>query len=86
MQGASANTSVPGPTGRAPTAGPNASSPPSSPGWAYGTIYRNSDERRAALHGWLDHYTRRRPHGSLNRQTPLERLHALGNNVLGSYT
>jgi len=54
-------------------------------GWAYGTIYRNSDERRAALHGWLDYYTRRRPHGSLNRQTPLERLHALGNNVLGSY-
>jgi len=56
-------------------------------GWAYGAIYRNSSERRDALPGWLDHYTRRRPHRSLGRQTPRERLHALtGNNVLGSYT
>jgi transposase InsO family protein len=55
-------------------------------GWAYGAIYRNSDERRSALAGWLDYYTRRRPHRSLSRQTPLERLHALNpNNVLGSY-
>src|SRR5690348_13603544 len=55
-------------------------------GWAYGAIYRNSSERRDALPGWLDHYTRRRPHRSLGRQTPRERLHALtGNNVLGSY-
>jgi transposase InsO family protein len=55
-------------------------------GWAYGAIYRDSDERRNALAGWLDYYTRRRPHRSLSRQTPLERLHALNrNNVLGSY-
>jgi transposase InsO family protein len=25
-------------------------------GWAYGAIYRSSDERTAALDGWLDHY------------------------------
>lgn len=55
-------------------------------GWAYGAIYRTSHERRRALAGWLDHYNRRRPHGSLNRQTPAERLHALRNNVAGSYT
>jgi transposase InsO family protein len=56
-------------------------------GWAYAAIYRNSDERRHALAGWLDFYNRRRPHRSLGRQTPLERLHALNrNNVLGSYT
>jgi transposase InsO family protein len=55
-------------------------------GWAYGAIYRNSDERRRALAGWLDFYNRRRPHRSLGRQAPLERLHALNrNNVLGSY-
>jgi transposase InsO family protein len=55
-------------------------------GWAYGAIYRNSDERRRALAGWLDFYNRRRPHRSLGRQSPLERLHALNrNNVLGSY-
>jgi transposase InsO family protein len=56
-------------------------------GWAYGAIYRNSDERRQALTGWLDFYNRRRPHRSLSRQAPLERLHALNrNNLLGSYT
>ena len=55
-------------------------------GWAYGAIYGSSDERRSTLAGWLDHYTRRRPHRSLGRQTPLERLHALNrNNLLGSY-
>ena len=55
-------------------------------GWAYGAIYRDSDERRRALPGWLDFYNRRRPHRSLGRQAPLERLHALNrNNVLGSY-
>ena len=56
-------------------------------GWAYGAIYRNSHERRRALTGWVDHYTRRRPHRSLGRQTPLERLHTLNrNNLLGSYS
>jgi len=56
-------------------------------GWAYGAIYRDSDERHRALAGWLDFYNRRRPHRSLGRQAPLERLHALNrNNVLGSYT
>jgi transposase InsO family protein len=53
-------------------------------GWAYGAIYGNSAERTRALAGWLDHYNRRRPHGSLNRQTPLQRLAAL-NNLPGSY-
>jgi transposase InsO family protein len=33
-------------------------------GWAYGAIDRNSDERRAALAGWLYYYTRRRPHAA----------------------
>jgi transposase InsO family protein len=56
-------------------------------GWAYGAIYRTSDERRLALTGWLDFYNRRRPHRSLGRQAPIERLHALNqNNVLGSYS
>jgi len=55
-------------------------------GWAYGAIYRDSAERQRALAGWLDYYNRRRPHRSLGRQAPLERLHTLNrNNVLGSY-
>jgi transposase InsO family protein len=56
-------------------------------GWAYGATYNTSHERRRALTGWLDFYNRRRPHRSLSRQTPLERLHTLNrNNLLGSYT
>jgi transposase InsO family protein len=56
-------------------------------GWAYGAIYRDSHERQRALAGWIDFYNRRRPHRSLGRQAPLERLHALNrNNVLGSYS
>ena len=54
-------------------------------GWAYGAIYRNSDERNAALAGWLDFYNRRRPHGALSHKPPLARLTEL-NNLLGSYT
>jgi transposase InsO family protein len=56
-------------------------------GWAYGAIYRDSDERRRALPGWLDFYNRRRPHGSLSHQPPLSRLEALTrNNLAGSYS
>ena len=56
-------------------------------GWAYGAVYRDSDERRRALTGWLDFYNHRRPHRSLGRQAPIERLHTLNrNNVLGSYS
>jgi len=56
-------------------------------GWAYGAIYGNSDERRHALPGWLDFYNRRRPHGSLGHQPPLQRLETLKrNNPAGSYS
>jgi transposase InsO family protein len=56
-------------------------------GWAYGAIYGNSDERRAALTAWLDFYNRSRPHGSLSHQPPLQRLEALKrNNLVGSYS
>jgi len=54
-------------------------------GWAYGAIYRDSNQRTAALAGWLDWYNHRRPHGSLGRHPPAARLSEL-NNALGSYT
>jgi transposase InsO family protein len=54
-------------------------------GWAYGAIYRSSEDRNAALAGWLDWYNTRRPHGSLSHKPPLARLDEL-NNLLGSYT
>jgi transposase InsO family protein len=54
-------------------------------GWAYGAIYRDSDERNAALAGWLDFYNRRRPHGALSHKPPIARLHEV-NNLLGFYS
>jgi transposase InsO family protein len=49
-------------------------------GWAYGAIYRSSDERTAALDGWLWHYNHRRRHSALGHQAPISRT-----NLLGSY-
>ena len=52
-------------------------------GWAYsGAVYTSSQERAAALDGWLWHYNHRRRHQAIGRQTPINRL----NNLLGSYT
>lgn len=54
---------------------------------SYGAIYGSSEERCAALAGWLDFYNHRRPHGSLGHQPPLWRLEALRrNNLAGSYS
>jgi transposase InsO family protein len=54
-------------------------------GWAYGAIYRSSEQRTAALAGWIDFYNRRRPHGALSHKPPIARLNEL-NNLLGSYS
>jgi len=54
-------------------------------GWAYGAIYRNSNERTAALDGWLHHYNHHRRHSALGRKPPIARLHER-TNLLGSYT
>ncbi len=54
-------------------------------GWAYAALYRDSNERNAALAGWLDFYNRRRPHGALSHKPPITRLNEL-NNLLGSYS
>jgi transposase InsO family protein len=53
--------------------------------WAYGGVYRTNSQRRAALPGFLDHYNYRRPHRSLDRQPPIQRL-AERNNLTGTYT
>ena len=50
-------------------------------GWAYGAIYRSSQERTAALDGWLWYYNHRRRHAALGHQPPVSRT-----NLLGSYT
>jgi transposase InsO family protein len=51
-------------------------------GWAYGAIYGSSQERTAALDGWLWTYNHRRRHAGIARQTPITRL----NNLLGTYS
>jgi transposase InsO family protein len=50
-------------------------------GWAYGAIYRSSQERTATLDGWLWHYNHRRRHSALSHQPPASRT-----NLLGSYS
>jgi transposase InsO family protein len=50
-------------------------------GWAYGAIYRSSQERTRSLDGWLWHYNHRRRHSALSHQPPISRT-----NLLGSYT
>jgi transposase InsO family protein len=50
-------------------------------GWAYGAIYRSSNERTAALDGWLCHYNHHRRHSALGHQPPVSRT-----NPLGSYS
>jgi transposase InsO family protein/transposase-like protein len=54
-------------------------------GWAYGAIYRSSDERTHALDGWLWHYNHHRRHSALSHQPPITRLHQR-NNLHGTYT
>ena len=55
--------------------------------WAYGAIYGSSAERTGALASWLRFYNHTRPHSSLARQTPADRLAwLLGNNVLASHS
>ena len=49
--------------------------------WAYARPYASSADRTAALHGWLNHYNRRRPHTSLAGRPPLSRLRSAVNNV-----
>jgi transposase InsO family protein len=48
--------------------------------WAYGAIYRSSQERTRALDGWLWHYNHQRRHSALSHQPPISRT-----NLLGSY-
>ncbi len=54
-------------------------------GWAYGAIYRNSNERTGALDGWLWHYNHHRKHSALGHKPPVARLNER-TNLLGTYT
>jgi transposase InsO family protein len=45
--------------------------------WAYARAYESSEERRAALQPFLDHYNWLRPHSALNHQPPMSRIPAM---------
>jgi transposase InsO family protein len=42
--------------------------------WAYGAPYENTDERMAALPGFVEFYNHHRPHGGLNGARPIDRV------------
>jgi transposase InsO family protein len=50
-------------------------------GWAYGPIFRSSEERTRALDGWRWHYNHQRRHSALGHQPPATRT-----NLLSSYS
>jgi transposase InsO family protein len=54
-------------------------------GWAYGAIYGTSNERTAALEGWMFRYNHHRKHSALGHKPPVARLNER-NNLLGTYT
>jgi transposase InsO family protein len=54
-------------------------------GWAYGAIYRNSEERTRALDGWIWWYNHRRRHSALGHQAPIARLNER-TNLLSTYS
>jgi len=55
--------------------------------WGYGAVYGSSHQRAEALPGWLDRYNRKRPHRSIGRIPPMQRLLKLqANNVAGAHT
>lgn len=51
-------------------------------GWAYGAIYGSSQERTAALDGWIHYYNHQRRHSALGHQPPITRV----TNPPGTYT
>jgi transposase InsO family protein len=55
--------------------------------WAYAALHGSSEQRTAALPGWLERYNTSRRHGALGHRPPIARLRELqGNNVASSYS
>ena len=44
--------------------------------WAYRYVFRTSAQRAASLRPWVTHYNHQRPHRSLGKRTPMDRLRA----------
>ncbi len=50
--------------------------------WAYGFVYRNSEQRSMMLGDWVHHYNWHRPHSSLGAKPPISRIALNPNNLL----
>jgi transposase InsO family protein len=50
--------------------------------WAYGFVYKNSDERAGMLREWNHHYNWHRPHQGIGGKAPMTRLSTSRNNLL----
>jgi transposase InsO family protein len=53
--------------------------------WAYATAFENSAQRRQALAPWLHRYNWHRPHASLAKLPPINRLGLTRNNLLRTH-
>lgn len=54
--------------------------------WAYGRVYANSEQRRAALQLWTHFYNCHREHHGIGLKAPISRLSLSRNNVLTLHT
>lgn len=54
--------------------------------WAYGFVYKNSDERADMLRQWNHHYNWHRPHQGIGGKAPMSRLSITRNNLLQFHT
>lgn len=50
--------------------------------WAYAIAYENSDQRKAELPRWQHRYNWHRPHGGIDKATPISRLGLTEDNLL----
>ena len=41
--------------------------------WLYARAWTSNEQRRQALHAWLEHYNYHRPHSSLGSRPPISR-------------
>ena len=54
--------------------------------WIYARSYHCAVERRTAMLPWLHHYNWHRPHGGLNRQSPISTLGLTEDNLMTLHT
>jgi transposase InsO family protein len=54
--------------------------------WAYGFVYKSSDERTDMLRQWSHHYNWHRPHQGIGGKAPMSRLSINRNNLLQLHT